>query len=111
VDTAKAFPAKAIDWIGKNKVPAALIGAGVAVASIVAGWAIFRAIKARRAKKDGNNRRHPRSFDEIDEVLPEAKADYDYRIAQQDPLDGIDFNDAEFLEFLERFERGDYNLD
>jgi len=111
VDKAKGLPARAIDWIGTHKVQAGLIGAGVAIASIVAGWAIFRAIKARKAKNRGNHRRRARSFDVNDDIYSEVVADIDHHLAQQDPLDGIDLNDPEFLEFLETFDRGDFNLD
>ena len=111
VDKAKGFPARAIDWIGTHKVQAGLIGAGAAVVSIVAGWAIFRAIKARKAKNRGNHRRRTRSFNVDDDIYPEVAADIGHHLAQQDPLDGIDLNDPEFLEFLDTFNRGDFNLD
>jgi hypothetical protein len=97
-----------MEWIGSHKLQAGLIGAGVALGSIVAGWAIFRAIKARKAKKGGNNRRHhSRSFNEFDDFNAEVMADINHHLAQRDPLEGIDLEDKEFLEFLASFEDSD----
>ena len=102
-----------MEWIGSHKLQAGLIGAGVALGSLVVGWAIFRAIKARKAKKAGNNRRHhARSFDDLDDFNADVLDSINHHLAQRNPLDGIDLEDKEFLEFLAEFEdTGDFSLE
>lgn len=102
---------KLLNWIGDHKLEAGLIGAGVTIGALVAGWAIFRAIKARKAKKGGKNRRHhSRSFDEDDEFTAEVLDSIEHHWAQRNPIEGIDLNDKEFLEFLESLEN-DFSLE
>ena len=76
---------------------AGLIGAGVAIGSLLTGWLIFKALKGGKDKSDKGRRRHARSIDVIDAVKGELPAN---ALEKRQILDEIDFDDEEFVEFL-----------
>ena len=78
---------------------AGLIGAGVAIGSLLTGWLIFKALKGGKDKseKGSRGRRHARSLDVIDEVKSELPMN---ALEKRQILDEIDFDDDEFMEFM-----------
>jgi hypothetical protein len=80
-------------------VQAGLIGAGVAIGSLVAGWVIFRALRGGKDKKD-RSRLHGRSINSIDAVTAELPSN---AFEKRSVVEDIDWDDEEFLEFLNLF--------
>ena len=97
IQTAKGHATNAGQWIQSHPLHAGLIGTGVAIGSLMAGWLIFRAIKGGKGKSGKSRRNHARSIDVTDAVLAEFPAS---SLEKRAILDEIDWNDEEFLEFL-----------
>lgn len=78
---------------------AGLIGAGVALGSLLTGWLIFKALKGGKDKSErgGRGRRHARSLDVVDAVKGELPVN---ALEKRQILDEIDFDDDEFMEFM-----------
>ena len=82
-------------WINNHRLQAGLIGAGLTIGSVVAGWLIFKIL---RGKKSRNGRRnHRRSVDVADDFMAEFPKN---AVEKRAIMDEIDWDDEEFLEFL-----------
>jgi hypothetical protein len=98
---AKGHGENAIQWAKENPTQAALIGAGVTIGTLLAGWTIWRVLGKKKRRNGGRQRRnHARSIDIADEIKAEFPAT---AMEKRALLDEIDFDDEEFLEFLELF--------
>lgn len=97
INKAKGEATNAGAWIQSHPTQAGLVGAGVALGSMLAGWVIFRALKHRKDKSGKGHRNHPRSIDVRDEIMADFPANAMERRAV---MDEIDWDDEEFLEFL-----------
>jgi hypothetical protein len=84
------------EWVQSHPLQAGLVGAGVAIGSLVTGWVIFRALKGGKRKSD-KHRRHARSIDVVDAVKSEFPTN---SIQKRAIVDEIDWDDQEFLEFM-----------
>jgi len=86
-----------LQWAQSHPLQAGLIGTGVAIGTLVAGWTIFRVLRGRKGKKNGGNRRHARSLDGLDAIKAEFPVD---ALEKRAVIDELDLDDEEFLEFL-----------
>jgi hypothetical protein len=94
---AKGHAEKATGWIQSHPLQAGLIGAGVALGSLLTGWLIFKALKGGKEKSGKGRRNHARSIDVVDAVKGEFPTN---AMEKRALLDEIDFDDQEFLEFV-----------
>jgi len=97
INKAKGQAENAGVWIQSHPLQAGLIGAGVAIGSLLVGWVVFRAVKGSKAKSGKSRRHHARSLDFSDAVMSEFPSN---SLEKRAILDEIDWNDEEFLEFL-----------
>lgn len=87
-----------MQWAQSHPLQAGLIGTGVAIGTLVAGWTIFRVLRGGKGKKKkGANRRHARSLDGLDAIKAEFPVD---ALEKRAVVDELDLDDEEFLEFL-----------
>ena len=101
VHKAKEHTQNAVDWTKEHPAEAALIGAGVTIGTLLAGWTIWRAFGPRRRRyENGRRRNQARSIDIVDELKAGFPAN---AMEKRALLDEIDIDDEEFLEFLELF--------
>jgi hypothetical protein len=97
IEKAKDHAASAGEWIKEHPMQAGLIGAGVAIGSLVVGWIIFKALKGGKEKKKQGSRLHARSADPLDEVMANFPQ---HALERRAIIDEIDWDDEEFLEFM-----------
>jgi len=97
IEKAKGGATNAGAWIQSHPLQAGLIGAGVALGSIVVGWVIFRALKGGKDKSGRGRRNHARSINVRDEIMAEFPTN---AMERRGIVDEIDWDDEEFLQFL-----------
>jgi hypothetical protein len=97
IEAAKGHATNAKEWIQSHPLQSALIGSGIAIGTAVAGWLIYKALKKAKGKKE---RSHPKLFDLVDGIKEEFPKNH---LQRRNVIEEIDWNDPEFLEFLELF--------
>lgn len=99
VDKAKEHASNAIEWAKGHPWQAAGIGAGVAIGTAVIGWLVFKALKGGKAKGKGKGKHGKRSVEDFHaDIMEEFPTN---KLERRAVLDEIDWEDEEFVEFLQ----------